>query len=68
MNMALHLAGMSPKIRYLTRLLLNVVIARAEKMIIFVDWPMSLWNVSMYLVNLGLDFIEIRASHTTGEP
>ena len=52
--MAIHLAGLSLKIRYLTRLVYNICVKRGENVIVFVDWPINLWFVTMYLRNLSI--------------
>lgn len=65
--MAFYLAGPSPKIQYLIRLVHATCIVAGGKLIVFMDWPVHLWYVSMVLVNLGVPCTTIMAQHTMSE-
>ncbi|RMZ78246.1 hypothetical protein DV737_g3998, partial [Chaetothyriales sp. CBS 132003] len=70
------IASSSVKLRYLCRLLYqclygnstdNTTPHEAEKLLIFTNWPVELWELGFFLDLLGLPFLELRSGQTVQE-
>jgi SNF2 family DNA or RNA helicase len=61
-SIAEYLAAGSPKLAYLSLVLMEVVLEKKEKLIIFCEWPMVAWLVEMYLRMFGIPYLAIRSS------
>ena len=62
--MILYINNIFSKFQWLTETLQNLCIVRNEKIIIFLNWSIILWNVIMYVVNLNINIIDIRFQHS----
>lgn len=60
-----YLVGGSVKCRAIVDTLLHVVIRKGEKIILFLDWPQTLWIVELLLEVLQMRFVSIRAGIVT---
>ena len=62
--MTLYINNTFSKFQWLTETLHDLCIVRNEKIIIFLNWSIILWNVVMYVVNLNINIIDIRFQHS----
>ena len=62
--MILCISNTFSKFQWLTKTLHDLCIVRNEKIIIFLNWSIILWNVIMYVVNLNINIIDIRSQHS----
>lgn len=51
---AVYIAMSTPKLRYLSKLLLDKVVRSGKRVLIFIEWPMVQWHLEMWLKNLDL--------------
>lgn len=63
----LYMTNLSPKLRYLARIIHHVVCDLKERLIIFCDWPTTLYLYELFLEILGINFVVIRATHKGSE-
>src|SRR2546430_583764 len=61
LGIAYYTAHEGPKLRYLARILRDVVVGKEQKLLIFVEKPMPLWQTEVFLDNLGMDVEVIRS-------
>ncbi|KAI9674034.1 MAG: hypothetical protein M1829_003877 [Trizodia sp. TS-e1964] len=66
-TLALYMAGGSPKLRYLAKLLKKIVVEMDEQVILVTEWPMVAWFYEMFLELVGILFLSIRSAQTNEE-
>ncbi|KAK2742333.1 hypothetical protein FQN57_005421 [Myotisia sp. PD_48] len=49
MSMAYYIAAQSPKLKYLSKVLLDTVLIKGERLIVFTRWPMCQWVTVMFV-------------------
>ncbi|KAL8662389.1 MAG: hypothetical protein Q9202_004784 [Teloschistes flavicans] len=57
------LCGYSVKLRALAALAYQICIISKRKLLVFCDWPVTQWNVELFLTNLCFEIGSIRAVH-----
>ena len=66
-DVASYLAYSSVKLRYLSWILLHVVITGKRRLLIFARWPMLGWIVEIFLLNLALNVSSLCSIHLEEE-
>ncbi|KAI9810553.1 MAG: hypothetical protein M1827_006226 [Pycnora praestabilis] len=66
-EMAHYMCALSVKQRWLAGKMLELCIQRQRKVIIFCDWPVTLWDTTAFLLNLNIKAIDIRSVHSMAE-
>ena len=62
--MAYYLTALSAKLKWLTGIAYDICIRYKRRLIIFTYWPITQWNVEMFLLNLGFNTINIHTQTT----
>ncbi len=57
----------SPKLQYLSHILLHAVVEKKKRLLVFAEWPMVQWKVEMFLLNLGFIVLCLRSKHSDEE-
>jgi SNF2 family DNA or RNA helicase len=61
---AQYLANCTPKLRYLSKILLETVVKGKRRLLVFANWPMVGWHVEMFVHLLGFRVLSLRSKHT----
>ena len=67
LDRAVYMAGCSPKMQALCKIIILALFERKDKLLVFVDWPLELWYIVQFLTLLGLRVGFIRAGQTSLE-
>lgn len=62
-SMAYYLTRNSVKLSYIADLVHQICNKNGRKVIVFCDWPSTVWLVEILLMVLGFNVISIRAKH-----
>jgi hypothetical protein len=54
----------SVKLQWLAGFLLHTCINADKKVLIFTEWPVIQWNIELFLLMVGIEFVSIRSAHT----
>ena len=65
--MAMYMSGLSVKLQWLAGKFHDICNVTKTKVILFYDWPMTLWNTIVFVMNLGFDVVDIRSAHTLAD-
>ena len=65
--MARYMSTLSAKLSFLAGLCRQICLIEKRKLLVFADWPLTLWNASAFLMNLDLSLIDIRSAHKPSE-
>ena len=47
--------------------LLNIVLGKQEKVLLFTKWPVVQYNIELFLLIVGIEFVSIRSVHTQAQ-
>ena len=65
--MARYMARISSKLKALSAELLEVVVRKEQKMLVYAHWPLNLWVIELFLEILQIPFRSIRAGVKTSD-
>lgn len=63
-SMAWYISSCSAKMQYLAKILKKVCIDQDQKVIIYVDWPLNLWLLNMWLSVLCINSVTVCAGQS----
>ena len=66
-SMAYYMAAPSAKLSFLVKICHQVCRVERKKLLMFTDWPVTLWLTAAFLMNIGFDILIIRSVHTAEE-
>ena len=67
LDRAVYMAGCSPKMQALCKIIILALFKRKDKLIVYVDLPLELWYLVQFLTLLGLRVGFTHAGHTSTE-
>ena len=67
LTMSWYVCARSPKLQAIARIVHHVCYEENHKIIIFVNWPRTLWNIEMFLALIGVKTCSIKSSMTLTE-
>lgn len=67
LTMSWYVCARSPKLQAIARIVHHVCYEENHKIIIFVHWPRTLWNIEMFLALIGVKICSIKSPMTLTE-
>ncbi|KAF4546952.1 Hypothetical protein D9617_88g007500 [Elsinoe fawcettii] len=64
---ATFVAGLSPKLQLLLRLIDIIVFLKKEVVLVYANWPLEIWNTLLLLKCVGVDAASVRYGQSTSE-
>ncbi|KAF2107275.1 P-loop containing nucleoside triphosphate hydrolase protein [Lophiotrema nucula] len=64
---ARQLSQRSPKLAYFAGLLAHICLEQGRKLVVFVEFPMVLWNVLAFVEAIGIPYLVISSKHSQQE-
>ena len=66
-SMALYMSANSPKLQFLAGKAHNICLVQEIKLIVFCNWPMTLWMAAVFLLDLSLNVVDLWSVHTLAQ-